>query len=112
MKYLSESMMAFYEIRQKIFDAITDNVVLTLGLDENELRKQLLDKSFVKRNFGPYAHIVSHLSEDLVVRLATPLVEKARAGRNIEVNTILFEMNELLDEVDKWERKHENKRDL
>nr|MDO8097970.1 hypothetical protein [Candidatus Njordarchaeota archaeon] len=112
MEYLSESTMTFYEMRQRIFDAITDNVTLTLGLDESELRKGLLDKSFVEKNFGAYAHIVSHLSEDLVVRLATPLVEKARTGRNIDANTILFEMNKLLDKVDKWEKKHENKRDL
>jgi hypothetical protein len=112
MEYLSESTMTFYEMRQKIFDAITDNVTLTLGLDENELRKGLLDKSFVEKNFGAYANIVSHLSEDLVVRLATPLVEKARTGRNVEVNTILFEMNKLLDNIDKWEKKHENKRSL
>jgi len=112
MKYVSENTMGFYEIRQRIFDAITDNVTLTLGMDENELRKQLLDKLFVKENFGAYAHIVSYLSEDLVVRLATPLVEKARAGRSVEVNTILYEMNVLLDQVDKWERKRENKRGL
>jgi hypothetical protein len=104
-------MMAYSELKQRVYDDITDALALILGLDEDELRKLALDGNFVKQVFGPYASLVSHLSKNRIEGIPTPTTGRREFTARTERETFLQDTNLLLEQVKRWE-KHEGQRSL
>jgi hypothetical protein len=108
----SWDIKSYAELKQRVHDDITDAVALTLGLDEDELRRLALDDLFVKQSFGTYASLISHLSKEKMTETPTSTTERPEFGARNVMDSLLYDINLLLDEVNRWEKKNESKRSL
>jgi hypothetical protein len=108
----SWDIKSYAELKQRVNDDITDAVALTLGLDEDELRKLALDDLFVKQSFGTYASLIGHLSKDKMTETPTSTTERTESGARSMRDSLLYDINQLLDRVNRWEKKNESKRSL
>jgi hypothetical protein len=101
----------YSELNQRVHDDITDAVALILGLDEDELRKLVLDEQFVKKTFGTYSTLVSHLLKDKMTDSPTSTIGREELSTRSKMEVFLHDINLLLDQVKRWE-KHEGQRSL
>jgi hypothetical protein len=104
-------MMVYSELKQRVYDDITDAVALILGLDEDELRKLALDDKFVKQTFGPYSILVSHLSKNRMEGIPISAMRGRELTATSEREILLQDTNRLLEQIKRWE-KHEGQRSL
>jgi hypothetical protein len=105
------NMAVYSELRQRVNDDITDMVALTLGLDLDELQKLVLDDEFVKKTFGPYSILVSHLRRNRMTDTQPSTTSRRELTAKSKMEAFFYDINLLLDQVKRWE-KYESQRSI
>jgi hypothetical protein len=109
---LSKDKTGQLRISLEVSHAALDRVSLVLGLQKDEVKTLSFRDEFVKKTFGENAAVAKYISEETLAKsLLTESGDKA-TRRSRGALAYLEEIKVMMEQLSRWEKKHESSRGI